>query len=212
MTDWVDEILEIEPGMQGVPRDSLKGWFDENYDSIEEVWDDVSSRDHEENSFRLPVKDDDRLNCLGRTIMVGLYNELLGDGDAELNIYYNEKFDHENGGTVMKRPHVTASINGTEYGRLDGYKDDEQVPLDAMEDVYKVGLGFTVLELGEDIEGVNYDQLEDWGNEIWQEYDEETPGPDSSYLHRQGHAMKGEAREEKQKKSMGGSDTDIYFC
>lgn len=204
-SDWVDEIVEAEKALEADElTESGRDKFLGRYDGLEDVWADVSNRDHEDSSFRIPVEEEDPLNCLGRTLMVGMYDELSeGQSDSHISVYFDDKWS-EDGTAAMKKPHVTATVNGTEYGTPGNSKDNE-LPMSSLADLYKVGLGVQVFNGDEDIEGLEYGKLQEWGQEIEETYSKETEGPDSEYLRRQGLLMQQDAEQARMKDSIGGN-------
>lgn len=208
-SDWVDEIVEAERGLEADElTESGRDKFLGKYDDVEDVWSDVSTRRHEDSSFRIPVEDEDPLNCLGRTLMVGMYDELSGgESDSHVTVYFDDKWA-EDGTATMKKPHVTATVNGTEYG-AQGSEKDADLPMSSLADLYKVGLGVQVFNGEEDIEGLGYGDLEEWGEEIEESYSDETEGPNSEYLRRQGLLMQQDAEEAQMKDSIGGDNVYI---
>jgi hypothetical protein len=107
----------------------------------------------------------------------------------------------------MKEPHVTATINGTEYG-VPGSQKDNELPVSSLADLYKVGLGVKMFEEDEEIEGLDYKELQEWGEDIEATYSKETEGPHSEYLRRQGLLMQKDVEEAHMKDSIGG---DVYI-
>jgi hypothetical protein len=208
-SDWVDEIVEAERGIEADElTESGRDKFLGKYDGVEDVWSDVSTRRHEDSSFRIPVEEEDPLSCLGRALMVGVYDELSGGrSDSHITVYFDDKWS-EDGTATMKKPHVTATVNGTEYG-AQGSEKDADLPMSSIADLYKVGLGVQVFNQGEDIEGLDYDELYEWGEDIEETYSEETEGPNSEYLRRQGLLMQQDAEEAQMKDSIGGDNVYI---
>jgi len=226
-SDWVDEIVEAEKALEPDKlTDSGREKFLGRYGSLEGLWTDISpqySGEHEDSSFRIPVEEDDPLNCLGRALMVGMYDELSdGESDSHVNIYFDGKWG-ENGTETMKQPHVTTSINGEEYG-LSGSNRDAELPTKSLSDLYKVGLGVKVLNEDVVIEDLGHEELHDWGKEIELKYSgegeetyadgeledpEEYRGLESEYLKTQGVLMQQDAKEAHMVDSIGGDDVYI---
>lgn len=221
---WVDEIVEAEKGLEADElTDSGRDKFLDRYDDLEEVWDDVLDRDHEDSSFRIPVEDGDPLNCLGRALMVGMYDELSeGRSDSHVNIYFDGKWG-EDATEVMKKPHVTTSVNGREYG-FSGPKKDAELPTETLSDLYKVGLGVKVLNEGVEIDDLDDEELHDWGRKIELKYSaegeetyadgepedpEQYRGLESEYLKTQGVLMQQDAENASMADSIGGDDVYI---
>lgn len=206
--DWVDEVVEAEKDIEPDElTESGRDKFLDRYESLDDLWRDVSSREHEESSFRIPVEEDDPLNCLGKTLMVGMYDELSGgESSSGINIYFNDRWS-EDGTAAMKEPHVTATVNGTEYG-VPGSQKDNELPVSSLADLYKVGLGVKMFEEDEEIEGLDYKELQEWGEDIEATYSKETEGPHSEYLRRQGLLMQKDVEEAHMKDSIGG---DVYI-
>lgn len=208
---WVDELVGAEPefDIESLPE-SAEEKFLSQYKGVEDVWRDVSSRDHQDSSFRMPFEDDDSMNCLGRTLMVGLYEELSeGSTDGHITVYFDDKFA-EDGTVSIESPHVTATVEGTEYGSIPGYDTEEELGFEALSDLYKVGLGIKQIDGSEDIDNLSYEQLEEWGNEIKEKYSDETSGSSSEYMRRQGYAMSEEASEGMVVEEMSEESTDFY--
>ena len=222
--DWVDEIVEAERGLAADElTDSGREKFLNRYDDLEEVWDDVSNRDHEDSSFRIPVEEDNPLNCLGRALMVGMYDELSeGVSDSHVNIYFDGKWG-EDGTKTMKHPHVTTTINGEEYG-LSGSNKDAELSTESLSDLYKVGIGVKILDEGIAIDGLDYEELCDWGEEIELKYSgegeetyadgeleepEQYRGLESEYMKTQGVLMQQDAEKASMEDSIGGDDVYI---
>ncbi|PSH00723.1 MAG: hypothetical protein BRC30_02055 [Nanohaloarchaea archaeon SW_7_46_7] len=224
-SDWVDEIIEAERGLEPDElTDSGRDKFLNRYGDLESLWREFSpeySGSHEDSSFRIPVGKDDALNCLGRALMVGMYDELSeGESESHISIYFDDKWS-EDGTSTMKRPHVTATVDGTEYGRP-GKKKDTDLPVSSLKDLYKVGLAVQVFNEGTEIDDIGYEQIHEWGGEIENtyskdsnnhEFDESYSGEsenlDSEYLRRQGLLMQQDAEEARMEDSIGGDDVYI---
>lgn len=211
--DWVDEIVEAEPSfdIDSLPE-SGEEKFLSRYESLDEVVEDVRSRDHEDSSFRLPFEEGDEMNCLGRALMIGMYDELSsGVSDSGITIYFNDKFA-DDGTTELKYPHVSVSVDGVEYGGVPENSDpDNELDLDALADLYKVGLGVMQLEEENDLEGLSYQQLETWGDEIESRYDAPKEEGGSEYLRRQGYQMSQEAEERRIEEQNSDDSTDFII-
>ncbi len=214
-SDWVDEIVQAEKELEPDElTDAGRDKFLDQYDSLEDVWTDVANREHKDSSFRIPVEDDDSLNCLGRTLMVSMYDELSeGESDSYVSVYFDGKWS-EDGTEVMKDPHVTATVDGNEYGSLDIDKDAD-LPMSSLADLYKVGMAVQVFNEDEDIEGLDYETIQEWGSEIEDRYSENNENQysdnehASEYLRRQGLLMQQDAEEAQMKEELGGENVYI---
>lgn len=193
-SDWVDDLLEAEPGIESDRfteglRDEIAG----SNSTLEEYWSHLDDRGQQDGRFRLTK--DGAINCLGRTLRASIYAEAVNDhSDISANIYFRWE-DSE-----VANAHVTPVIDGEEYG-LEGVGKPNNVPADAISDLYKVGLGVKMID-GDPSErnelmsqGLGYEQLEEWGKEIRDKYSEKGPGPNSEYLEVQGMEMEQEAKE-----------------
>lgn len=216
-SDWVDEIVKAEKDLGAEElTDSGRDKFLGRYDDLEDLWSHVSTRGHEDSSFRIPVEEDDLLNCLGRTLMVGMYDELSeGESDSHISVYFDDKWS-EDGTAAMKKPHVTATVNGTQYGAPGSDKDTE-LPMSSLADLYKVGLAVKVFNEETEIKDLSYEQLHEWGSEIEEKYSEDEVGYssedaenlNSEYLRRQGLLMQQDAEDAQMKDSIGGDSVYI---
>ena len=160
----------------------------------------------------MPFEEDDPMNCLGRTMMMGLYEELAEDsGNGHITLYFDDRFS-EDGTISMERPHVSATVYSREYGDIPGYDNQEDLGFEALSDLYKVGLGVLQINGSEDIDGLSYEQLEQWGEEIEERYSEKSSGPSSEYLRKQGYAMSEEASDLKIEEQMSDESTDFYVA
>lgn len=212
MNDWIDEVVETEPE---IPMDELnqktEEYFADKFEGVDEAWRNIVDRGYSQGSFRLPKGEEDELNCLGRALLTSMYGALSGEAeDISLNIYFDDKFA-EDGTRKMQQPHVTTVIDSTEYGG-EGAGDPENVPVSALPDLYKVGLGVEMLNNQEEIEELDYSQLKTWGREIHEGYRESTSEPDSEYLSTQGYLMREEADEEIARECLEGEDADVFIA
>jgi hypothetical protein len=152
-----------------------------------------------------------------------MYDELSeGRSDSHVNIYFDGKWG-EDATEVMKKPHVTTSVNGQEYG-FSGPKKDAELPTKSLSDLYKVGLGVKVLNEGVEIDDLNDEELHDWGEKIELKYSaegeetyadgepedpEQYRGLESEYLKTQGVLMQQDAENASMADSIGGDDVYI---
>ncbi|EGQ43573.1 MAG: hypothetical protein J07AB43_15640 [Candidatus Nanosalina sp. J07AB43] len=211
--DWIDEIVGAEPRFEidSLPESEAEK-FVSKYDSAERVWADVSRRDHEDSSFRLPFEEEDSVNCLGRALLTGMYDELASEGDgSKVTIYFDENFA-EDGTTELKYPHVTVTVDCVEYGGVpENAEPDNKLDLEALADLYKVGLGVKQLEHDEGIEDLDYGDLEHWGDEINEKYSASEEDGGSEYLRKQGYQMRQEAEKRRIEEENSDDSTDFII-
>lgn len=198
--DWMDEIVKAEPELDSTSfSEESREKLTEKTLGVEEYWAELESREHRDGAFRLLPDDGESLNCLGKTLRLSMYAEVIDDVDSvSSHIYFEEEGEGED--LVFNKPYITPLIDGEEYGSK-GPGKPEAVPTEALADLYKVGLGVKMIdgELEKKQElieaGLNYDILEEWGEGINEKYSQETEGPTSRYLSVQGGMMEEEAPE-----------------
>lgn len=214
--DWVEELRGSEPSNEvDASTPEIKEAMTDKYDTVDEVWKDVywekdynDLSDIDDTGFRLPIREGDRPSCLGKTLALAMYAEFDGGHNVDIKVQYDDVFDHEDGSRALSDiPHVATNVDGKDYG-LKEYENMDVLPVEAVKDLYRIGIGTEVLDgeeqdvIEDDENDLGYDTLVEWGSQIKETYSD-AEQPSSSYMARQGALMEEEARVENEKEESG---------